>query len=40
MEFFGFTRDALVYAAIEICYDIILKMKQKPIVKIEHAIPN
>lgn len=40
MEFFGFTRDALVYACIEICFDIILKMKQKPIIKIEHAIPN
>jgi hypothetical protein len=40
MDFFGFTRDALVYACIAICYEIIEKMKQKPVIKIEHIIPN
>ena len=40
MDFFGFTRDALVYACIAICYEIIEKMKQKPIIKIEHLIPS
>jgi hypothetical protein len=40
MDFFGFTRDALVYACIAICYEIIEKMKQKPIIKIEHIIPS
>ena len=40
MDFFGFTRDALVYACIEICYEIIEKMKLKPIIKIEHVIPS
>jgi hypothetical protein len=40
MEFFGFTRDALVYAGIEICFEVILRMKQKPILKIEHFIHN
>lgn len=40
MDFFGFTRDALIYACIAICYEIIDKMKQKPIIKIEHVITN
>lgn len=40
MDFFGFNRDSLVYACIEICYEIIEKMKLKPIVKIEHVIPS
>jgi hypothetical protein len=40
MDFFGFTRESLLYACIEICFEITDKMKLKPIVKIEHIIPN
>lgn len=40
MDFFGFTRDALVYACIAICFEIIDKMKLKPIIQIEHVIPS
>lgn len=40
MDFFGFTRDALLYACIAICYEIIEKMKLKAIIKIEHVIPS
>ncbi len=40
MDFFGFTRDALVYACMEICYEVIEKMKLKPIIKIEEVVPN
>jgi hypothetical protein len=39
MDFFGFTRDALVYACIEICFQITEKMNLKPIVKVEQVIP-
>ena len=40
MDYFGFTRDSLIYACIAICYEIIKKMRLKPILKIEHKIPN
>ncbi|WP_430399095.1 hypothetical protein [Flavobacterium sp.] len=40
MDFFGFTKDSLNYACIQICYEIIEKMKLKPIHKIEHIVPN
>lgn len=40
MDFFGFTRDSLIYACIEICFEITDKMKLKPILKIEHIKPN
>jgi hypothetical protein len=39
MHYFGFTREALIYASIHICYEID-KVKLKPIYKIEHIIPN
>ena len=40
MDFFGFTRDSLLYACKEICYEIIDKRRLKPIIKIEYVIPN
>lgn len=41
MDFFGFTtKDSLIYGCIQLCYEIIDKMKLKPILKIEHNIPN
>jgi len=40
MDYFGFTKDSLIYACIELCYEITDKMKLKPIHKIEHVIPN
>jgi hypothetical protein len=40
MEYFGLTRESLPYVCVAICYEIIDKMKLKPIFKIEHVIPN
>jgi len=40
MDYFGFTRESLIYASIEICYEIIDKMRLKPILKIEHITSN
>lgn len=41
MEFFGFSsKDPLIYACIQICFEIIDKMRLKPIAKIEHIVPN
>jgi hypothetical protein len=40
MEYFGFTKDSLIYVCIAICYEIINKMKLKLIIKIEHIIPS
>jgi hypothetical protein len=40
MDFFGYTKDSLFYACIEICYEIIDKMRLKPILKIEHFTHN
>lgn len=39
MDYFGFTRDSLIYACIALCYEIIDKMRLKPIIKIEHITP-
>ena len=41
MEFFGFTtKDSLIYACIQICFEINDKMRLKSIDKIEHIVPN
>jgi hypothetical protein len=40
MEYFGFTRESLLYACIAICYEIINKMRLKPILIIEYIKPN
>jgi len=40
MDFFGFTKESLLYACIATCYEIINKMRLKPIFKIEYIIPN
>ena len=40
IDFFGSTRDALIYACIAVYYEIIDKIKLKPILKIEHITPN
>lgn len=40
MDYFGFTKDTLSYACIALCYEIVKKMRLKPILKIEHIIPN
>jgi hypothetical protein len=40
MDYFGFTRESLLYACLAICYEILDKMKLKPILTIEHIIPN
>ncbi len=40
IDFFGYTKDSLLYACIEICYEIIDKKRLKPILKIEHITPN
>lgn len=40
MDFFGYTKDSLFYACIAICYEIINKMRLKPILKIEHITLN
>jgi hypothetical protein len=40
IEYFGFNRDSLLYACIGLCYEITNKIRLKPIVKIEHIIPN
>ena len=40
MDFFGYTKDSLLYACIEICYEIVDKMRLKPFIKIEHITPN
>lgn len=40
MDYFGFTRDSLLYVCIALCFEIVDKMRLKPILKIEHIIPN
>ena len=40
MDYFGLTKESLLYVCVAICYEIIDKMKPKPIFKIEHVIPN
>jgi hypothetical protein len=40
MDYFGLTRESLLYVCVAICYEIIDKMRLKPILKIEHIIPN
>lgn len=40
MDYFGFTKDSLLYACIALCYEIVDKMRLKPILKIEHITPN
>jgi hypothetical protein len=40
IDFFGFTKESLLYACIAICYEIVDKMRLKPIVKIEYLRPN
>lgn len=40
IDFFGSTRDALIYACIAVYYEIIEKIKLKSILKIEHITPN
>jgi hypothetical protein len=40
MDYFGFTRESLQYACIALCYEILDKMRLKPILKIEHITPN
>lgn len=39
-DYFGFTRDTLLYACFALCYEIVDKMRLKPILKIEHITPN
>lgn len=39
MDYFGFTKDSLIYACIAMCYEIIDNMKLKPIIRIDHFIP-
>ncbi len=41
MDFFGFsTKDSIIYACIQICFEIMDKIKLKSIDKIEHIVPN
>ena len=40
MDYFGFTKDSLIYVCIAICYEIIKKMRLKPIKKIVYITPN
>ena len=40
IDFFGSTREALIYSSIAIYYEIIEKIKLKPIVKIELSLAN
>jgi hypothetical protein len=40
MDYFGLTRDSLLFVCVAICYEIIGKMRLKPILKIEHIIPS
>jgi hypothetical protein len=40
IDFFGSTREALIYSSIAIYYEIIEKIKLKPILKIELSLAN
>ena len=41
MDFFGFSsKDSLIYACIQICFELNDKMRLKSIDKIEHIVPN
>lgn len=40
MDYFGFTRESLLYACIAIYYEILDKMRLKPILMIEHILPS
>jgi hypothetical protein len=40
MDYFGFTRDSLLYVCFALCYEIEKKIRLKLLLKIEHITPN
>ena len=40
IDFFGSTRESLIYACIAVYYEILEKIKLKPIIRIEHISSN